>query len=484
MPVGAARDLRMVMREGWDGDAAKGRIFAWAGFDGESPDPGKARKGFLWYEEDKADQRGGYHLPFADVVDGELVAVSAGCRAAASRLPQTDGMSDADQAKARGVLDHYMEMMRPASEMLHVQVSEFRGNYPEISLPADIDKEALKADFFVTLPALKVGAKSRTPGRPPYGRKAAEALVREINTKRPEGRWGHLRDDERATRYDPPAIWWLAAQMVNDVVWVKGVPMTPETKEHFRVAKIINAKTALSLYGWVGEQNGELADIELETLDIAHPPRAGLEDAVAVPHLTREQTEEQPSPPTPLPQGEGSKEGETGQGEGETAARQPVSEQTREGARMENLDELIAEMRTERDKAVKELETHRKLAAELGAIIPGSDLVAGAQKLAAENADLKKKVLASEIQSVIETEVKLAALRPIIAEMLGPVASKEAAQTRVRELQETSYIQRIGKALALEIGGPRVTVNGQGVLTEKFEDTDEKRQEARNAFGL
>src|SRR5574341_769890 len=290
MPVGAARDLPMVMRENWDGDAAKGRIFAWAGFDGDSPDPGKARKGFLWYDGDaEPTARGSYKLPFADVVDGKLTAVAAGCRAAASRLPQTEGMSSEDREKARSVLDHYMGMMRGerASEMLHVQVSEFRGTYPDIPLPEDIDKEALNGAFFVTLPIMPPNAKSGN-GRK-YSAKFPETVAREINVNRPEGRWGHLRPDERPTRYEPPAVRWLAAAMDgNGMAWGKLIPLTPEAKEHFRVAKATNARVATSIYGWVTEQNGEAVDIELESIDLADPSRAGIKETVAKPVITSE----------------------------------------------------------------------------------------------------------------------------------------------------------------------------------------------------
>ena len=104
--VGAARDLRLVERASWDGDAAKGRIFAWAGFDGDSPRPAKARRGFLIYNAEAPELRGSYKLPFADVVDGTLVAIDAGLRASASRLPQTDAPGDVLR-RARGVLDAY-----------------------------------------------------------------------------------------------------------------------------------------------------------------------------------------------------------------------------------------------------------------------------------------------------------------------------------------------------------------------------------------
>lgn len=103
--VGAARDLSIV--EGsWDGAAAAQRIWAWAGFDGDKPDPAKARKAFLVYDADASDKKGSYKLPFADIVDGKLVAISGGLQAAASRLPQTNIPSAVKDA-ARKVLDGY-----------------------------------------------------------------------------------------------------------------------------------------------------------------------------------------------------------------------------------------------------------------------------------------------------------------------------------------------------------------------------------------
>jgi len=107
--VGADRDLPIVERDSWDGDAVKGRIFAWAGWD-DDPQPSKARRCFLAYDADQGENRGVYKLPFADIVDGEPKAITAGLRAAASRLPGTDIPDDVKE-RARAVLDGYFERM-------------------------------------------------------------------------------------------------------------------------------------------------------------------------------------------------------------------------------------------------------------------------------------------------------------------------------------------------------------------------------------
>lgn len=108
--VGAAKELPIVDRPSWDGAAAKKNIFSFSGFDGDNPSSPKARRAFLIYDSENTDLKGSYKLPFADVVDGKLVAITAGLRAAASRLTQTDA-PDAVKTRARRILDGYFERM-------------------------------------------------------------------------------------------------------------------------------------------------------------------------------------------------------------------------------------------------------------------------------------------------------------------------------------------------------------------------------------
>jgi HK97 family phage prohead protease len=104
--IGAARDLPINETREWDGAAAAQRVFALAGFDGENPQPDIARRAFLVYDAAAPELRGSYKLGFADVIDGELVAIRAGLNAAASRLPQTDIPQEVID-RARAVLDAY-----------------------------------------------------------------------------------------------------------------------------------------------------------------------------------------------------------------------------------------------------------------------------------------------------------------------------------------------------------------------------------------
>lgn len=108
---GASRNLPIGDDKAWDGASAAQSIFDHAGFDGDSPDFGFVRKGFLAYDAANPKLKGSYKEPFAAIVEGRLTAMPAGIRAAASRLPQTD-IPDDVKTKAKAVLDHYEAKMK------------------------------------------------------------------------------------------------------------------------------------------------------------------------------------------------------------------------------------------------------------------------------------------------------------------------------------------------------------------------------------
>jgi HK97 family phage prohead protease len=116
----AAGSLPINTERSWDGPAARNRMLDAAGIGGENPDFAQARRGFLVVDAANPELRGSYHLPFADIVDGELVALASGMRASASRLPQMMDLPQAVQDKARGVLDSYfakLEKLRAGKSM-------------------------------------------------------------------------------------------------------------------------------------------------------------------------------------------------------------------------------------------------------------------------------------------------------------------------------------------------------------------------------
>lgn len=144
----------------WDGDNAAQALFEHFGFEGGEPD--LAIKGcFLAVDTDNPQLRGSYKLPFCDLVDGEVMAMPAGIRAAASRLPQTKDFPDEEAAIAREVLDAYEAEMgsngvkasgvMAASariqfgaqidpKMLPVTVDVFPLDIPSVGVPGTTDK--------------------------------------------------------------------------------------------------------------------------------------------------------------------------------------------------------------------------------------------------------------------------------------------------------------------------------------------------------
>ena len=71
-------------------------------------------KAFLWVDPENREQVGGYKLGFADVVDGELVAVPRGLMTAAAVLAGARGGVDIPEADREGVvrvLSRYYEKM-------------------------------------------------------------------------------------------------------------------------------------------------------------------------------------------------------------------------------------------------------------------------------------------------------------------------------------------------------------------------------------
>jgi hypothetical protein len=77
----------------WDGDAARKRIFKWAGWD-DAPKTSKARRAFFAYDNDDTSEKGSYKLPYADIIGGELKAVPRAIFAVAQVLEGARGGVD------------------------------------------------------------------------------------------------------------------------------------------------------------------------------------------------------------------------------------------------------------------------------------------------------------------------------------------------------------------------------------------------------
>ncbi len=92
---------------GWDGAAAKGRVWAWATAEGKI-DFGKARKCFLWYDGENTEEKGSYKMPIADIIDGSPHVVFKAVSSAAADLNGAHGQKPSIPASDIEACKHHL----------------------------------------------------------------------------------------------------------------------------------------------------------------------------------------------------------------------------------------------------------------------------------------------------------------------------------------------------------------------------------------
>lgn len=183
-------------------------------------------------------------------------------------------------------------------ELLLETQHRFAGAYPDVPLAAGIDyNELTEGDdkpFFVTLPIGKVGARSRN--RRVYDKESMVEIVKQINEKRPGGNQGHLPPTDRSHAFPLPALRWVGAilQEQSGLAWGKAyvAKERPDVREYFRVAMRAGARVATSLYGLTDTDGERVVNPQIETVDIADPERAGVDETKAIPKITSEMAQE------------------------------------------------------------------------------------------------------------------------------------------------------------------------------------------------
>ena len=386
--------------------------------------------------------------------------------------------------------------MEKVIERLVTTVGAFRGNYPDIPLPSDIVIEELTggADpFFVTLPVLKIGAKSRNTSLTRsgkrvnriYGEAAARAIAEKINQDRPGGVLGHPEPGQRSAA--PNAVQWLAAQIADGYVFGKGYVLShrADVREDIRVRAAANARIATSLIGSIEgvEETGEVIDLTPTNVDLVDPDEAGIEDLAARPHLTRESQEK----------GENEESMETIQ-ELLKLRDQDRSEITELKGELEETKKRIAEL----EGVVGDIAEIRSLLGE----VKGKEVVAEVKALVNEVATLRRKTLVAEIEAAMEgfEQLKLEGARALALEHLGVTrddeglqivaevfpANLKAARERIDNWLKRPTVQQILKSLAVAEMGPGAYVPGRnnGGHSQELKDTPETRAAARQKFGI
>lgn len=386
------------------------------------------------------------------------------------------------------------------------EISAFGDYAPSVPFADGIDKEALidgdNDPMFVTLPIGRVNARSHN-GRI-YNQKAVEAIVKAINEQRNGGNKGHLRSEDRSTRFDLPVLQWVGA-ILDDNGKAYGKAYIPRyassVREYIKNVKAVRGRIATSIYG-SADMNGDVVEnLEIESIDLVDPTRAGVPDAVAIPILTSEMT---------------------------TTGENTMSDN--------NHDILISELRTDRNNALQEVAELRvklnsleaklaiipqleellgtkdivehvtemkeqadggKLAsatvAELKAELNTKNIQEAIQELRKERDEAQRKNMAHEAHRLITEKVHYANARSLIADMVGmdwdnpeakalPFADNEALEKAIDAVISKESVQEMVKALILKETGGRAYVGKD--LPKQMADTDENRQAARNSWGF
>lgn len=347
-------------------------------------------------------------------------------------------------------------------------VSAFRGKPPEIDVADGVDLQGIhKRDpdaMFVTLPIAEVGAISANGLL--YDEALVHSIVEQVNSKRPGGTFGHLKDDERGTSFPLPAGLWVGAKLIDGTAWAKSYIPPGAARDYVHNLKSVGGEIATSIYG-----RGERADapkgsadgvhrrvnFKLESLDFAPPSRAAL-GMGAIPHVTTEMEQEQEPNMTKeeLLQELLKTKVEPQRGWTPVPATQPVAELT-------------------------------QIRETLG-VDGNANLVQLVQELRKQTETLTKAAIATRITELVSEGVKLEGARGIVSELIkarNPQTVEEAEEA-YQSVIEMQAVKEILTAALHSATGPAAIVNGRVRETSapKLEDTPETRQAEMNRMGI
>lgn len=109
-------DLPLAARDRpWDADMAVTRLRRWAGVPDGPGSFDKYFRGFMWRDRENKENFTAYKLPFADIIDGRLMAVPRAIFAVSGVLSGARGGVDIpteDATRIRGVVSQYFKKMR------------------------------------------------------------------------------------------------------------------------------------------------------------------------------------------------------------------------------------------------------------------------------------------------------------------------------------------------------------------------------------
>lgn len=354
------------------------------------------------------------------------------------------------------------------SNTLHIQVSELQGAMPDVPLANGVDYSALvEGDtnpVFLTLPLMKAGTVSRNGRR--YDAAAVSTLVEQINANRPGGIKGHLPSEERSTRFDLPSLMWVGARLDADgMAWGKAyIPQyAGDVREYVLKSKARRAAVATSIYGTAQMDGDSVRGLQIESIDLVDPTRAGVPDAVAEPVVTTESIQE-----------------------GSDMSDQLIAEVRKQQTEIAESLRKISELQTQ----VAELAPLKETLTAIREMVGQDDVVAAIKTLKADlekaQVETRKNSIAEAIKTALGDVAKNQEAVQVIGEMVGTVESAEAATARVKALLEQDHVKKMLKALVVNQSGPAALVGESfgGDGRQQIDASPEAINTARNEWGF
>lgn len=367
---------------------------------------------------------------------------------------------------------------------------QFSGSVPDVPISPDIDMGTLQAEdddpLFVTLPAFQIERPS--VNRNVISREMGQNLLQQVTADKITGIMGHLDDDERASKYPVPDVYWVGAEMVDDLGWVKGYVPPGEKRDMLRAMKRVNSKVALSIYGpssktWDSKQGAwVLSEMELEQIDFAPPKRSGYGLAM-VPHITAEMIDAQPEnnpseEPKPMEITNDLK-------------RQIIREMA---ADKETLAILPDSVRGAIVDAVPQVQIVREMAQVLS--VEESNLLTVVKEMAVQldrqrEASIEQAVVAEIAKQVMpdahisdDEDDPVVAARAFVREMVTMPEDADAAADAVQTALESPTVKTILKQMVKNASGRKLERRFQVDTPIQLEDSPEARVAAKSEFGI
>ncbi|MEQ8673291.1 MAG: hypothetical protein RIC84_08750 [Aggregatilineales bacterium] len=366
-------------------------------------------------------------------------------------------------------------------EILLTVVSELtQDNFIDVPLAEGVDYQQLIAGddtpVFVTLP---IGAVGKSANGRFYDADSVKRIAENVNRNKPGGIRGHMKMEDRATRFDLPSLMWVGAKVGEDGrVYGKAYVPTyaPDVREYVLKQKARRAPIATSIYGTAQVNDGRVSDLNIESVDLADPSRAGVAAAVAVPVITSEMKEDDDM-------------GENQELITELRDLRKQAEIERDEARQQ-----ISELSSK----IAELQPTAGVVSELAQVFgEGKDVVQEIREIVSENKALKRATLINDIRQYVDEleQVKVPGVKALILEHLGIVDGEVIAEMVPGDLDSAkakadAYVAShadVIKMLTVAEMGPGALVAGNNNRVNgkaKLDDSDEAKRKAAGLFGL